>query len=159
VGLINGGLQMHTYLKPLKMLQIKSPMAFRQAMEKAMIQFLTWCNTGSMNETRKPPIRFGVLRGSSSAFVGNKLVKTYQQAVTGNERPTPATSCSAKDLVGTVVYNTEYATRMHESKYKPGPYSAQDGDAGNKWLEKHLDKDRNDLMKVIGMEFKKQTGI
>lgn len=153
-------------LAPLKKLQRKSPAIFKKAMEKGAIQFLTWANTGSKLEKRTPPIRWGVLRGSSSAFVGNKLVTTFQQSIKSGapEKPTPATSHAAlAALIITWVWNTNYAWKMHEWGKKPkqkwGKFTLQAGNAGNKWLEKHLQRDRNDLMKVIGLEFKKEVGM
>jgi hypothetical protein len=139
----------------------KSPNAFKNAQKKGAIQFLNWANNGSAKETRKPPIRWGVLRGSSSAFVGSELVQTYDIPIMAgaDERPTPAQSHNAKDDQMTWVWNTDYATKMHETNYKPGPFTAQDGNAGPKWLEKHLNADKDDLMKVIGMEYKKETGL
>jgi len=66
-------------LAPLKRLQRKSPKAFDRAQRKAAVQFLNWANNGSKNSAKKPPIRWGVLRGSSSAFIGTQLVTTYSQ--------------------------------------------------------------------------------
>ena len=56
-------------------------------------------------------------------------------------------------------WNTDYATKMHEHKGGWGKFTIQDGDAGNKWLERHLRRDKNDLMKMIAMEFKKAAGM
>jgi len=148
-------------LKPLQKLQQKSPKHFRTAAEKGAIQFLTWANNGSKNETRKPPIRWGVLRGSSSSFVGNKFLSVFPINVkTGAlEQPTPAKSYSGKDLVLTWCWNTDYAAKMHEHQGGWGKFTLQDGDAGNKWIERHLRRDKNDLMKMIAIEFKKAAGM
>ncbi|MEJ2248040.1 MAG: hypothetical protein P8Y70_00085 [Candidatus Lokiarchaeota archaeon] len=157
----NGRIKVSIRLHGIEKLQAKSPEAFRKAQTKAAIQFLNWCNNGSDKESAKPPIRWGVLRGSSSGFVGNNFVQSYPQSIKpgADERPTPANSYNGKDKVITVCWNTEYATKMHETRYNLGKYSAQDGNAGPKWLEKHLKRDREDLMKMIGMEFKKETGL
>jgi hypothetical protein len=145
-------------LQPLKQLAKKSPKKFQAAMAKGGIQFLTWANTGSggTSESRKPPIRFGILRGSSSVFIGSTLVKVFPQTIKSGsgERPTPATGHSAPELTLTFVWNTDYAAKMHETEYSPGPYSEQDGDAGNKWIEKHIQADKNLLMQFIAKEFK-----
>jgi hypothetical protein len=156
---IGGGLKMTMRLAPLRRLQKKSPSAFQKAMEKGAIQFINWANNGSSNSSRKPPIRWGVLRGSASAFVGSKLVFVFPQLVTGGKTPTPAKGHRAPPTVMTFVWNTDYAKKMHEHKGNWGPFTKQDADAGNQWLLKHLKADRNDLMKVIGIEFKKETGI
>lgn len=156
---MKGKLKITMNLAPLKKLQRQSSKAFEKAMQRGAIQFLNWCNTGSKNESRKPPIKWGVLRGSSSAFVGGKLVRIFPQQITpgGKERPTPATSHGAIGLVITWVWNTIYAAKMHEWKGRWGKFTRQDMNAGNKWLEKHLQKDRNDLIKMISLEFGRET--
>ena len=141
-----------TDFRALKRLQKKSPEIFEHAMEKGALQLLNWMNNGSEKESRKPPIRTGVLRGSGTAFVGSKLVG--QTPNTGDG--TPLLSYNGKPLVITIIYNTDYATKMHEWKGGWGTYTKQDGDAGNKWIEKHLQADKNDLTKMIAIEFKKE---
>lgn len=120
---------------------------------------LTWMNNGSSNESRKPPIRWGVLRGSSTVFIGNKLVETYKSQIKPGapDKPTPAKSHSAPPLNLTWVWNTDYATRMHEWTGNWGPFTQQDGDAGNKWVEKHLEADRNALIEMTKTEFQKEV--
>lgn len=148
-------------LSPLQKLAQQSPEHFKKAMERGAIQFLNWANNGSKNTSKKPPIRFGVLRGSSSAFVGNELVRVYPQTVRAgaDEQPTPARSHSAPSTTMTFVWNTDYAAKMHEWRGNWGPFTVQDGDAGAKWLEEHLEADKEDLMAVIGEEFKKEAGL
>ena len=150
-------------LSPLKGLQQRSPKIFMSAQRKAGIQFLNWANNGSANTSKKPPIRWGVLRGSSSVFRGKFLVKTFDISV---KEGSPEAKDPAKEFEGeaapttlTFVWNTNYATKMHEGEYKLGKFSVQDGNAGPKWLEDHLDKDRDDLMKVIAKEFKQEAGM
>lgn len=161
VNSINGKIRLSHNFSALKKLQRESPTAFKKAQKKGAIQFLNWANNGSGNESRKPPIKWGVLRGSSSAFVGSTFVKTFPQIVQSgaSEVPTPATSYGGKDLVITWVWNTDYAAKMHETKYNPGPFTRQDGNAGPKWLERHLRRDKQDLMKLITKEFKKETRL
>lgn len=129
----------------LSKLALDSPKEFEKALEKASLQFLTWCNNGSTKETRKPPIAKGFLRGSSSAFVGNKLVGVFQ----GQDNSMANKSHSAPTGQATFGWNAEYATKMHETEYALGSVSEQDGDAGNKWLEKHLQADKEDFMALI----------
>ncbi len=150
-------MKMSLNLAPLKMLAAKSPELFRKAEEKAAIQFLNWANNGSKNTSKKPPIRWGVLRGSSSAFVGGKLVSIFKINVKEG-KVTPAESHSAPNTTMTWVWNTSYAAKMHEHKGGWGKFTVQDGDAGNKWLEEHLQKDADDLMKMIAKEFKTLAG-
>ena len=158
---MQGKIKMTMKLAPLKRLQRKSPEIFRKAMEKGAIQFLTGANTGTKMESKTPPIRWGVLRGSSSAFVGNKLVTIFAINIKSGalEAPTPARSHSALDLVITWVWNTDYAKKMHEWMGGWGKFTIQAGNAGNKWLEKHLRRDRDALMDVIRIQFKKETGL
>lgn len=148
-------------LQPLAGLARQSPSIFNRAMKKGAVQFLNWANLGSINSPKKPPIRFGVLRGSSSAFVGSELVKKFEQVIRsgGNEIPTPATSHTAPNTTITFAWNTDYAAKMHEWRGGWGPFTIQDGSAGNKWLEEHLQADADDLMEVIGKEYAKESGI
>lgn len=157
----NGRVKVSTNLKPLQRLQRQSPTLFAKAMERGAIQFLTWANTGSMNESRTPPIRWGVLRGSSSAFVGNKLVATFPINVDSSapESPTPAEAGGTAGLVITWAWNTDYAAKMHEWRGGWGKFTIQAGNAGNKWLEKHLRADRDALMKMIAIEFKREAKL
>jgi hypothetical protein len=157
-----GSLSKTVNLSGLKKLQRKSPKAFNKAMKIGAIQFLTWANTGQGGvSNKKPPIRFGVLRGSASAFVGGKLVQVYPQPIKAgaDESPTPARSHSAPEDQITWVWNTDYATKMHEWKGGWGKFTQQDMNAGNKWLEDHLKADKKALRDVIGMEFKKELGL
>ncbi len=162
---MEGRIKMRMDLRPLKDLQRRSPKLFAEAMEKGAVQFLNWCNLGSAKEKRKPPIRWGVLRGSSSAFVGNKLVQIFKQLIKAGspERPSPASSGARAGLIITWVWNTNYAWKMHEWGEKPGQgwgeFTKRDMDAGNKWLQKHIKRDRDDLMKVIRSEFQKEAGL
>jgi len=150
-------------LSELKKFAIKSPKAFTKAQGKASLQLLTWMNTGSggSSESRKPPIRWGVLRGSSSAFVGDQKVGDFRINVKpgSKEQISPAVSYSAPPGTTTVVYNTDYAAKMHEWDGEWGEFTIQDGDAGNKWIEKHLQTDKDLFMKVIGIEFKKEMKL
>ena len=153
--------KMHmTFVLPgLKKLQRRSPIAFNKAMQVAGIQFLNWANNGSKNESRKPPIRYGVLRGSSSVFVGSKLVKVQPQSIKEHGIATPARNHNGRPDSLTVVWNTDYAKKMHEWKGGWGKFTKQDTDAGNKWLEKHLQKDRKDLVKLVALEVKKELHL
>jgi hypothetical protein len=138
----------------LQKLYRESPKDFIFALEVAGLQFLTWANNGSTKESRKPPIRRGFLRGSGSVFVGGKLVGLAP----GNNREAN-TSHSAQATTVTFGWNAAYAAKMHEGEYNLGPYSQQDGDAGNKWLELHLKADKENFMALVTKEFRKRTGM
>ncbi len=148
-------------LAPLHNLARKSPAAFKKASKIGALEFLRWTNNGSTGSSKKPPIRWGVLRGSSSAFVGNELVNVFDIPIKSGarERPTPARSHSAPPTTITWVWNTNYAAKMHEHTGGWGKFTLQDGNAGNKWLEEHLRADEKALMEVIKTEFHKAAGL
>jgi len=148
-------------LAPLRHLAKKSPKAFNKALKKAAIEFLRWNNTGSAGSSKKPPIRWGVLRGSSSAFVGNEMVAMSDIGIKSGaeERPTPAQSHSAASTTMTWVWNTNYAAKMHEWPGGWGKFTMDDGNAGNKWLEEHLKTDEKALFEMIKTEFHKAAGL
>lgn len=141
-----------------------SSASFQKAKEKMGVQMLTWMNAGSPNESATPPIRWGVLRGSSTVFVGGSLVGIYPQKIhTGaGEEITPATSYDGKKEVVTVVWNTNYAYKMHEERGKKwqdlGPFSAQSGNATDKWVEKHLNADKESLYELMATIIRKELG-
>lgn len=154
-------LKMGMDFSPLKAFQRRDPKNFKKAQKKAGIQFLNWANNGSKRTSKKPPIRFGILRGSSSVFIGKDLVETFSIIIKAgtDETISPARSHLASPKTLTFVWNTDYATKMHEHKGGWGKFTQQDGDAGRKWLEEHLKRDRNDLFKMIRTEYQKAAGI
>lgn len=157
-----GSLKMTRRFGPLDRLIKKSPSAFKKAQKEGALAFLNWANNGSAKTSRKPPIRWGVLRGSSSVFVGSELVSVYPQIVKpgGGETISPAKSHTAPTTQTTWVWNTDYAKKMHDYKgtLKNNPIDP-DGVAGNQWLLMHLRADRDDFMKAIGIAFKRITKI
>jgi len=158
---LGGGVKYHFNLEKLKEFKRKSPEHFHQAAKIGAAAWLNWANMGSKNESRKPPIKWGVLRGSSSAFVGKELVMIFPaELLSGAQgKATPAKAFSGKELMITWVWNTEYGAKMHEWNGGWGDATERDTDAGNKWAEKHLLKDKNDLIEVIGKEFRKVSKL
>ena len=138
--------------KRIDKLAKQSPKLIDETLKVAGIQFLTWANNGSPKEPAKPPIKWGFLRGSSSVFLGGTLVSVYE----GEDNKDANKSFKAGPRTLTWGWNAVYATRMHEEDYTPGPKSAQDGNAGNKWAEKHLSADKEDLMAFIAADLKKR---
>lgn len=138
-----------------KRIEKVSDEAFKEAEEKAAVQLLTWCNAGSPSEPATPPIRWGVLRGSSSVFVENKFIDNYNEKIKSGAKdtPDPLKSYNGEKGVITIIYNLEYAFRMHEERGKTwqnlGVYSQQAANATDKWLEKHLASDGKDLYAMI----------
>lgn len=143
---------------------IDSMKAFDRAQAKGGIQMMTWMNAGSPKSSATPPIRWGVLRGSATVFVGQKLIAIHQQNIKagGNETPDPLKSYNGKPGIITVVWNTDYAFKMHEERGKTwqdlGPFSVQAKNATDKWAEKHLSADKEILYKFIALMFKKDMG-
>ena len=138
-----------------------SKKSMNNALEKGSIQMLTWANNGSPKESATPPIRWGVLRGSSSAFVGDKSTYVFPQDVSqeATEDATPAISYKGNESTITIVYNVNYAFKMHEEKGKSweqlGPFSEQAKNVSDKWLEKHLAADKDILFEMIAKIVKK----
>ena len=126
-----------------------------KAKSQAALQFLNWCNEGSPNEPTVPPIKTGNLRGSASVFVGAVLImNTRQNYGVG----TPVTNYDAPVNEMTLVYNTDYAARMHEDTWNPGEGSLQSGNVGNKWVERHMSADGAALLEMYALTLKRLTG-
>lgn len=124
-----------------------------RARQKVGIQLLNWTLEGSAHEKVVPPILDGILRGSGSVFVGSKMVGTSKDYPNG----TPNRSYLAHRDVITIGFNTAYAAKLHEKEWNPGPVSQQSGDTGNKYIEKHLIADGEDLVKLYADFFKKEV--
>jgi hypothetical protein len=132
---------------------------FKKALKKGAIQLLDWSANGSSKVPDKPPTRWGILKGSGSAFVGGELVGT----TTGTNPPnqgtaTPNKSYNGKNNFITIGYNTNYAAKQHEMKLNPGDASRAAGNSnpGNQWLDKHLKGDGSLLMETIGLMMKNE---
>lgn len=118
---------------------------------------------GSPKNPVVPPIKWGILRGSGSVFVGTELIQTTRGEA-GNGDGTPATNISGvDDDTITIGINTSYAARMHEGlepagNLKPGPVSRQSGDVAGKFIESHLESDGKDLVGLYAQVLKKESG-
>ena len=124
-----------------------------RALAKAGLQGLNWMNNGSPKLSLVPPILTGALRGSGSVFVGNKFITATPD---NSGEGTPATSYNGKPNTITWIYNTSYAAKIHETKWKPGTVSQTAGDVGNKWVRKHLQADKELLFDFIAQEYRKK---
>lgn len=138
-----------------------SPGVDQTAKIKLGLQLLNWVVNGSSNESVVPSIMFGILRGSGTVFVGSKKVGDMKNEY---REGTPATSYNGKRGVITIGFNTGYAARLHEIKFKPGgdPPSKQAqrnpgmlGDVGYKYVEKHLKADGKALLKMYAAVIKR----
>jgi hypothetical protein len=108
---------------------------------------------GTPKESTVPPIDTGHLRGSGSVFVGNNLVG---EAPKFRGQGQPNRSHRADKDVVTVGFNANYAIYTHERDFVPGEVSQQSGNVGNKWMEKHLIKDRKDLIALYAKLMKER---
>lgn len=122
------------------------------------LQLINFIINGSSAEGVVPPILHGILRASGSVFVGSEFVGGNNLWPVNDGTATPNTSYSAAEGVVTVGFNTAYATRMHETDWKPGTRSEQSGDTGNKFVEKHLKADGKVLMGLYSDIIKKESG-
>lgn len=136
----------------------------KSAAEKAAgavaLQLLNFCANGSPNEPTQPPIDSGYLRGSGSAFVNGKHI-TSTPTIDGQGEPLESFSTSIIDdeYAIDIIYNTEYAAKLHETTWTPGGVKPSKAAAnnpgilqnvGNKWIEKHLLSDGEDLIMLFG---------
>jgi hypothetical protein len=156
----------NTMKKQIPLCQIKEKEINLMACKKVGVQLLNFCSQGSPNDPTTPPIESGYLRGSGSVFVESELVGTSPKPYGKGD---PLRSLSAIKQEGqtiiSIVYNTEYAARLHETKWKPGgiiPSKAARNNpsitrnVGNKWIERHLKADSKDLMWLYGIMIKKE---
>ena len=133
--------------------------AFKEADEKARIktgiQLINNIVNGEGGDTIRPPIDTGTLWGSGSVFLGSQNIYITPPK---NGLGSPNTSHSGKKGVITIGFNTEYATKMHNEDWNPGPISRQAGGVGKHYVIKHLASDRNELMTLYATFVKKETG-
>jgi len=127
------------------------------------LQLLNFVVNGSSQEKVVPPIMWGILRGSGSAFVDNKLVGDTKSS---NPDGTPNTEYTSPEGGVSIGFNTAYAARWHEKQFTPGGVvpskqaqanPAMLADVGNKYVEKHLKADREVLLGLYADIFKKES--
>lgn len=142
-----------------------SPKAKEKGLIALGLQLINNTVNGSPRESSRPPIDTGRLRGSGSVFVGNKKVGDSLFAGKG----TPNSSISENNInTVTIGFNTEYAAKMHEHLepygipdpitgkiYKPRKDS---GTVTGKFLERHLQADKEDLFDLYTQIYKKNAG-
>jgi len=135
-----------------------------RARQAVALQLLNFVLNGSSNERVVPPIRWGVLRGSGSAFVDGVLVGDTKSNYPDG---TPNTAYAAEAGDVTIGFNTAYAARMHETTWVPGGATPSKqaeknpgmlADVGNKFVEKHLVADKDALLRMYTDVFKREAG-
>jgi hypothetical protein len=156
----------NTLAKGLTDLQKKEIRVNEKASTKMALQLLTFCNTGSPNDPTVPPIMTGYLRGSGSVFVNSKFISATPQIAGGNPLKSFTVAPNPYLTIISIIYNTEYAGRWHESSgWIPGgknPSKAAKNNpgitknVGNKWVTKHLIADGKDLLWLYRTLVKKE---
>lgn len=141
----------------LKAAEKSQKIANRMAWGAFGLQLLNNVVNGSPQEPTVPPILHGFLRASGSVFFESELLGTASKYGYSNKSADvkPNESYNGKKNEVTIGFNAPYATKMHETSWTPGPTSAQSGDVGNKFLEKHLKKDRKELFQLYADIHKK----
>src|SRR6185369_4734321 len=93
----------------LRKLNKESPQMLQKAFEKMSITLLGWMNDGSPNSPKKPPIRWAVLRASSSVLVDGRVVG-FSEVRPEKGEATPATTGTIRRrkfyYVAELVWNT-----------------------------------------------------
>ncbi len=127
--------------------------AFKSGQLKAAIQMLDWMSSGSMGSQAAPPIRTGVLASSGSAFYKKQNIGVSPDIAGG--KGTPNKSFNSRNI--TWGFDTDYAKKLHEEKLNPGPLSKRNPNRqpGNQWLTEHLQKDKDNYMKLVAKFAKK----
>jgi len=91
------------------------------------------------------PILEGVLRGSGSVIVENKLIQTAAKLGYGKGEPITTFKNKKKgDITATAGFNTPYAAKTHEVKMK-----FTEPSAGRKWLESKMKRFKKDYFQAI----------
>ena len=102
-----------------------------------------------------PPILTGALRGSGAVHVEGVFKFSMESEYPAG---TPNTGNTTKKLNEvTVSYNTPYASRWHENPFTPGPVSQTYPNVGDKYLERHLFGDKDDIFNTYALFIRKGT--
>lgn len=140
-----------------KFFKVDAPKAIDICMLKIGLQLLNNCNNGSPQDPTVPPKDTGALRSSASVFLDDKLIGIAPY-VGGEATPAKSFPVQLKsgEHIVTIVYNTAYAAKLHETEWNLGEGSVRAGNVGNFWIKKHLDADGKELIKFFGILLKKE---
>jgi hypothetical protein len=136
-----------------------------KARQAVGLQLLNWCLNGSSNESTVPPIMWGVLRGSGSVFVDGVFIGDSKANYSNGKPNKTYTANKPGDI--TIGFNTAYAARLHETTWTPGGVHPSKqvqnnpdlvADVGNKWVEKHLKADGDNLVGLYADMWSKFMG-
>jgi hypothetical protein len=144
----------NTLVDGMRAFQVKHEKVSEMALGKVGLQLINWIVNGSSREGVVPPVKTGLLRGSGSVFVGNKFIGATPRF---SGLGTPNQSYEGKPNEVTVGFNTRYAAKLHEEKFKLGLVSMQSGNVGNKYVEKHLKADGKALFAFYAKLLKDNT--
>lgn len=130
-----------------------------RALAAGGLQLLNNIVNGSPASQAVPPKLTGHLRGSGSVFVGSKFVGDSQQFEAAGS---PNRSHGERnDKIITVGFDTPYALLMNEKiglTLKLGPVSQQSGNVEFHFMQKHIEGDSPEIVKLIADITKKDTG-
>jgi hypothetical protein len=156
----------NTLTEGLEKFAMQEKIENEKAAKAVAVQLLNFCAVGSPAEPVMPPIETGYLRGSGSVFVNNTFVSATPK-VEGKGDPLRSLSFlfDKSHTVISIVYNTPYAARWHETYgwtaggVKPSIAKQNNPNitknVGNKWIEKHLNADSKDLMYLYAKRIKR----
>ena len=149
---LSGGLT--KYFKKVALNQASG--ADMKAKTRMGLDAINFVVNGSSKESVVPPVLMGILRASGSVHVGSVFVGGNNLYPASGATPNKSHTDNPDTV--TLGFNTSYAAKMHETDWMPGPVSRQSGDTGNKFLQKHLDADKEVLVAVYAAVLKKETG-
>lgn len=128
------------FLKSLDLLDKKTFAAVETGMAQACMSM--W-NDAVMQEPTAP-LLVGNLRGSATVAINGKVIG-------GGPRRAPtgfATGIKAGEMIGEVIFNTEYAAHLHEHP----EYQFTEPGSGGKWLEqKSVQNERKYLSIMVSV--------
>ncbi|MDD5585025.1 MAG: hypothetical protein PHV55_08230 [Candidatus Omnitrophica bacterium] len=113
-----------------KIIKETYPELIKKGLARAMFNLMRDC----VMQAPTVPIREGWLRGSASIFVQNKLVGVSPYGKPGFATTNLAAAITAGKYVGTIIFNTPYAAKIHEGI----GFKFREPSAGPKYLEAKL---------------------
>lgn len=121
--------------------------ARKKAHEKAMLEAgkkLLQNIDKAIGASVSPPILTGALRGSGAVHVEGIFKFSMEKEYPAGTPNTANTTKKRNEVI--ISYNTPYAARWHENPFTPGPVSITYSSVGEKYLEKHLLGDADDIL-------------
>jgi hypothetical protein len=132
--------------------------AHQGSLEKALTigGLALWQDT--VNESPKPPVDTGNLRGSGALFVNSKDKSSMSPV--GSRAPGVTTSHQTKQNAFVFGLDTPYAARLHEmAPYKTHRRPEANSDSGPKFLESKVVHNKDEYAEIVAREYFKNAGI